>query len=76
MLEFLYIKLKHGLLRTHFRPFCSKFNTVWGERGEAIRFTIITRKLPTLAGLTCISSNGEYFERTTEHLFSFSSAIS
>lgn len=26
--------------------------------------------------LTCISCNGEYFERTTERLFAFSSAIS
>ena len=33
---------------THFYPFCSKFNIVWGGRGEVPSFTNITRKVPTL----------------------------
>ena len=34
--------------RTHFHPFCSKFNIVWDGRGEVPSFTNITRKVPTL----------------------------
>ena len=33
---------------THFHPFCSKFNFVWGGRGGVASFSNITGKVPTL----------------------------
>ena len=33
---------------THFHPFCSKFNFVWGWRGGVTSFSNITGKVPTL----------------------------
>ena len=33
---------------THFHPFCSKFNFVWGGRGGVTSFSNITGKVPTL----------------------------
>lgn len=80
MLGLLYIEC--GLLRTRLLPFFSKFNTVWGGKGVPTLLTPIVAKnvfsfsADEDAELTCISCNGEYFERTTEPLFAFSSAIS
>ena len=33
---------------THFHPFCSKFNFVWGGREGVASFSNITGKVPTL----------------------------
>ena len=41
---------------THFHPFCSKFNFVWGERGGVTSFTNLSGKVPTL--LTSIAEQG------------------
>ena len=49
--------------RTHFHPFCSKFNIVWDGRGEVPSFTNITRKVPTL-----VMSIVEFLARWTEKL--------
>ena len=45
-----------GQKSTHFQTFCSKFNFVWGGRGEAASFSNITGKVPTL--LTSIVAIG------------------
>ena len=50
--------------RTHFHPFCSKFNIVWSGSGEVPSLTNITRKVPTL-----LMSIVEFLARWTEKLF-------